>query len=101
MVFQVRFLGWAPTLPGVTKFGNPPKIDETPPIGPRTHARPPIEVSARVRWNYGPPGEVDVYEHSWVMAWTKEQVYVYLHDPRDPNGQLVWLRADQVQRAIS
>lgn len=82
----------------MVKYGNPPKIDETPPVGPRTYARTPIAVRANVRWNYGPPGEWDLYEHAWALAWTAEQVYVVLLDPRDANGILVWLRADQVQR---
>lgn len=81
----------------MTKFGNPPKIDETPPIGRRTLARPPIAVRARVHWNYG-DGTDDIYEFAWAMAWTAHEVYVYLHDEADPNGMLVWLRADQVKR---
>jgi hypothetical protein len=79
----------------MTKRFNPPKIDQTEPVGDITEANPPLAVFARINWNYGGPMTVD---NAWAIAWTREQVLVIWLIPGVNYPMAVWLRADQVRR---
>jgi hypothetical protein len=79
----------------MTKRGNPPKIDETDPVGEVVDPGEHIAVTARVVWNYGGPMDID---NAWVIAWTREQVLVMFMVPPIKYPTVVWLRSDQVKR---
>lgn len=79
----------------MTKRGNPPKIDETPPSGEIIDAPRPIAVIATVVWNYGGP---TTHDNAWVIAWTRGEVLVIWRTEGMNYPQSVWIRAVQVRR---